>query len=298
MKSKRLEALAENTANIERWIVPLLLLLVVTVGGIRLAPWLENHIPQWLSGAPLNETNPTQNNSSDSSIIVDTELAPIITDNDTPLSESRSEQLTEFLSEIKDSPSVDIAIGSEDTILVHDVTSPDPSQAAATPKFKPETFDSRQTAAATAQTQKDNTGWWPRPTTAETKEATSQKKRIAEKDRISQTLNSWAKKWSEQNVEAYLNHYTTDYSTQKYASHQKWRKWRRARILHPKTIEIILENVEINLNEINKNRASATFLQKYRADQYADDTIKSIGLVRQEARWLIYKETSIETIRK
>lgn len=123
MDLSKIRNISEESTNLERWIVSILFLLVVLVGGIRLYPWLN---AQRIALFPIqtHSTSTTSASAADTPSALDTELAPIITEQHVPLKESRSQRLTEFLSELNNAPDVSVIMKSEDDILVEDVAKP------------------------------------------------------------------------------------------------------------------------------------------------------------------------------
>lgn len=106
---------------------------------------------------------------------------------------------------------------------------------------------------------------------------------------IEDTIRDWAKAWSRQNVDSYLDFYAGSFQPPKGQSRREWEQMRRTRIKAPKSIEVSTSNFKI---EVNGTRAKASFKQNYRADRVARRTSKTLVLQKQGKRWLIVQETA------
>jgi tetratricopeptide (TPR) repeat protein len=104
-------------------------------------------------------------------------------------------------------------------------------------------------------------------------------------------VNSWSQAWSSQNVSAYLASYITGYQPKSNVSHKQWRNTRTQRLTKPSFIKIQLANIKSK--QIDSNTVEVTFLQKYQANTYKDQTNKRLTLVRSGSKWLISKERNI-----
>jgi Flp pilus assembly protein TadD len=104
-------------------------------------------------------------------------------------------------------------------------------------------------------------------------------------------INSWSQAWSSQNVSAYLASYVTGYKPKSNVSHKQWRKNRTQRLNKPTFIKIQLANIKSK--QIDNNTVEVTFLQKYQANTYKDQTNKRLTLVKSGSLWLISKEKNI-----
>lgn len=100
-------------------------------------------------------------------------------------------------------------------------------------------------------------------------------------------VQAWAVAWSAKNASDYLAAYTADYAP-KGMSREKWEKQRLDRISRPKTIEVVLSDVSVALQD--DTHAKVSFKQNYRSDAYRDEVEKTLVLVKQDGRWLIADE--------
>lgn len=100
-------------------------------------------------------------------------------------------------------------------------------------------------------------------------------------------VRSWAKAWSDQNVNAYLSHYAKNFDT----GSEGWDAWastRRDRITRPKQINVDVRSPKVEFEA--SDRAKVTFEQAYRSDNLNSTGSKTLTLVRSAERWLIVRE--------
>ncbi|EPJ52243.1 MAG: hypothetical protein OFPI_14590 [Osedax symbiont Rs2] len=104
-------------------------------------------------------------------------------------------------------------------------------------------------------------------------------------------VNRWSWTWSTQNVNAYLGSYVEGYKPKSSVSHTQWRKIRTSRLTKPAFIKVKLSNIKST--RVSSGVVQVTFLQKYQANTYKDQTKKMLTLKRVGAKWLISKEQNI-----
>lgn len=105
---------------------------------------------------------------------------------------------------------------------------------------------------------------------------------------VGAAVRSWAAAWAEQDVEGYLASYVTSYAPQS-LTHDEWRARRRSRLTAPDVIEVQIEELRIRPEGAG---AHATFVQRYRSDQYRDVVRKTLLLEPQAGHWKIRSESS------
>lgn len=105
---------------------------------------------------------------------------------------------------------------------------------------------------------------------------------------IVETVQSWAKAWSSKNVEAYLAHYSPDFSPSN-LGHGEWTAQRRERIAASKFITVIARDIKVK--RVAPDRATASFVQYYKSDRLANTSSKTLDLVLMNGRWLIVRES-------
>ena len=104
-------------------------------------------------------------------------------------------------------------------------------------------------------------------------------------------LKSWAKAWSEQNVQAYVRSYVAGYKPNDGVSHKQWVQTRTNRLTNPDFIKVALSDIDVVM--LSDSRAEATFRQSYRSDRYRDVARKRISLMRRSSGWKIVQEGSL-----
>ncbi len=98
----------------------------------------------------------------------------------------------------------------------------------------------------------------------------------------------WARAWSEQRVDAYLELYARSFRPPDGLSRGEWETLRRSRILRPGKIDVRLSAIEAEA--IDAGRARVSFDQSYRSDNYSDQVRKSLELIREDGTWKILAE--------
>jgi tetratricopeptide (TPR) repeat protein len=106
---------------------------------------------------------------------------------------------------------------------------------------------------------------------------------------VLQAVDTWAKAWSAQNVEAYLAHYARDFRVPGGEARDDWEKGRRERITRPKSIQVSIADARVRFDPAT-SRVSVTFRQSYRSDNLKSVTTKTLVLVKSEGKWLIQQE--------
>ncbi|MBS1155542.1 MAG: hypothetical protein H6R07_1466 [Proteobacteria bacterium] len=112
--------------------------------------------------------------------------------------------------------------------------------------------------------------------------------RDAEKQKIAAAVTAWAEAWSRKNANGYLAAYERDFRApggQKYAD---WAKERRERIAAPKSIEVKLSDIKVDMT--GDSAAKVRFRQSYRSDRLSSTTSKTLLMQKSGGRWLIHEE--------
>ncbi len=106
-------------------------------------------------------------------------------------------------------------------------------------------------------------------------------------------IESWRRDWESLDVEAYLNHYATDF----WSGGQNFQSWseRKRRIARHKSYQdIALEGLSLFVypGEASNGRqlAVANFHQRYRSNNFQSDMDKRLYLVRESGSWKILHE--------
>jgi Flp pilus assembly protein TadD/ketosteroid isomerase-like protein len=106
------------------------------------------------------------------------------------------------------------------------------------------------------------------------------------KAQVTEAIEGWAQAWSAKDVKGYVGHYVPTFASGA-ASHAAWEKQRAERITHPKSIEV---TVKVLSMQVNGDEASATIRQSYKSDTLKSNTTKTLKLVKTNGRWLIKQE--------
>ncbi|GHU30960.1 hypothetical protein AGMMS50256_18710 [Betaproteobacteria bacterium] len=106
---------------------------------------------------------------------------------------------------------------------------------------------------------------------------------------IQKTIAAWAAAWSGQDVKTYLAFYAPTFKTPNGASRENWEAERKERLSRPQWIRVSYENLRITLDG---NRATARFLQHYRASSFKESSDKTLVLTRSDNAWLILEENA------
>ncbi|MEM1247293.1 MAG: SH3 domain-containing protein [Acidobacteriota bacterium] len=104
-------------------------------------------------------------------------------------------------------------------------------------------------------------------------------------------VERWALAWQEQDVEAYLAHYSPSFRPAGGKSLQEWQALRRQRLSAPASITI--EITELEVDKRTDTAAAASFFQRYESDQFSDRVRKRLELELEEGAWKIVREVSL-----
>ena len=147
------------------------------------------------------------------------------------------------------------------------------------PPQKPPVVPAPQTAAVENRTERP-------AAVSETREKTTESVKTTEKAVI-QTVQDWAKAWSNKDVKAYLAFYSKDFVLPAGHTRSSWAQERQQRLTRPGAISITLENIKVSLNG---HQATVQFRQYYRANNLNRSTDKTLELVRTGSQWQIRRE--------
>jgi Flp pilus assembly protein TadD len=105
------------------------------------------------------------------------------------------------------------------------------------------------------------------------------------------TVQSWARAWSTQDVDGYLGHYVARKSPDASLSRQAWEQRRRVRLSKPGSISINVDDFQVRRQ--GPEHVVVTFVQDYRSERYADRVRKSLTFKRVGKNWKISVERTI-----
>lgn len=108
-----------------------------------------------------------------------------------------------------------------------------------------------------------------------------------DKAKVTAAIEAWARAWSAKDTKGYFSAYAPEFEVPGGESRAAWEKQRTERIEKPKSIEVGVKVVSV---EIAGNKAKATVRQSYKSDTLRNTTTKTISLVRSGDRWLITQE--------
>lgn len=108
-----------------------------------------------------------------------------------------------------------------------------------------------------------------------------------EKNDVMETVNEWARAWSEQDMKNYLGSYSGDFQTPGGQPRKTWEEERRARIVGKNRINVRIETPQVN---VNGNTATVKFRQIYQSDRLTANTRKTLVLTKQAGKWQIKQE--------
>jgi tetratricopeptide (TPR) repeat protein len=109
-----------------------------------------------------------------------------------------------------------------------------------------------------------------------------------DKQQVAAAVESWAQAWSKQNVNGYLAAYGSDFKTPGGQKFSTWGAERHNHISSPKSIEVKISDLKIEINA--DNTAKARFRQSYKASHLSSTTGKTLILAKSGGRWLIREE--------
>ena len=105
---------------------------------------------------------------------------------------------------------------------------------------------------------------------------------------ITKAVTGWAGAWSKKDVKSYLGYYARDFDPPKGMSRKAWEEERSQRLTKPGDIEVKLDDIRVV--SASGERATVKLRQHYRSATLSSSSNKTLGLVRQDGRWLIHQE--------
>ncbi len=105
---------------------------------------------------------------------------------------------------------------------------------------------------------------------------------------VTAAVEDWAQAWSDQRAEEYLSAYASGFQPPEGLDRPAWEALRRLRVVRPRWIEVILDELEVRV--VGPDRALAAFLQRYSSDTFSDQVEKTLTLVEETGRWRILRE--------
>lgn len=101
------------------------------------------------------------------------------------------------------------------------------------------------------------------------------------------SVEGWAKAWSNKDTADYLAHYAKDFQTPKGESRKTWADERRSRIESKGRISVKIETPTVTFDG---QAATIKFRQIYTSDRLTANSRKSLEMIKQDGKWLIKQE--------
>ena len=106
-------------------------------------------------------------------------------------------------------------------------------------------------------------------------------------DIVRDRVNSWAKAWSNQDLDSYLAHYSGSFVPRDNMSLADWKEQRRGRLLWREYIKVELTDMNV---DIEGDTASASFIQHYESNTFKGTGKKTLKLKQVNGGWFITQE--------
>lgn len=111
------------------------------------------------------------------------------------------------------------------------------------------------------------------------------------KGEVKEVVSNWAAAWSARDVDGYLSFYSSKFEVPGALSRDKWESQRRQRITNKKSIEVVVNNLNIEVSaDGNTATATASFDQEYKSDNFKEQTKKTLRMAKEDGRWKITSE--------
>jgi len=126
------------------------------------------------------------------------------------------------------------------------------------------------------------------PPRAQTAEQTPVAPTANQTQDVIETVNSWAKAWSNKDTAKYLSHYSSKFDPAGKQTRKEWENTRKTRLSRPKFIQISISNSKVSFT--GNNKATVTFQQHYKSNTIDSVGQKTLKMVKSNDRWLIVQE--------
>lgn len=104
---------------------------------------------------------------------------------------------------------------------------------------------------------------------------------------VTAAIEAWRAAWAARDVERYLASYAVDFRPAEGQALEDWRALRKDRLTQARGIRVQVEQLTV---EVEGDRATARFLQRYRAGTVNDRVWKRLALTRSPDGWKISEE--------
>ncbi len=107
---------------------------------------------------------------------------------------------------------------------------------------------------------------------------------------VAEMLKAWTLAWSGRNVQAYLDAYAPSFAPVDGSTRAAWAAQRKIALARARDISLDIRDIKLAVKD--DKRASTTFKQAYRSEQYKDAVLKTLAWEQIDGRWLIVRETA------
>lgn len=104
---------------------------------------------------------------------------------------------------------------------------------------------------------------------------------------VEAAVEAWRSAWAARDLSRYLAAYTPDYRPADGLSHDAWVAQRKERLRSARGLRVQVDQLKV---EVEGDRATARFLQRYRAGSLDDQVRKRLVLVQSAEGWKISEE--------
>lgn len=108
-------------------------------------------------------------------------------------------------------------------------------------------------------------------------------------EKIFVMIDNWKNAWTSQNFDQYIGHYSDNFKNNKGMDIEKWKQFRKPRIVNKPSINIKLNNIEISKNN---NLFSVSFIQIYQSRNIDSTTNKTLLIELVDNQLKIVNEIS------
>ena len=120
------------------------------------------------------------------------------------------------------------------------------------------------------------------------------KKRKNDSEVVREIILEWAKSWQNKNLDKYFSYYSANFTLGYFEDNELWKKDRIKRISSKNKIKILIKDLSTEFIIGDEEKAFATFKQEYISENYSDEVIKKITLIKNNDMWLIESEELID----
>ena len=107
---------------------------------------------------------------------------------------------------------------------------------------------------------------------------------------VKSVIDEWKSSWENKDMKKYLSFYIDDYSSKYFNNHELWKNDRKKRIENKSSIEIKITDLNITFNIEKNETANIKFIQNYKSEEYSDEVVKIIVLIKENFSWKIFSE--------